>query len=145
MNEKLKSLLIKMFRYILAFIFLVSALEKFKSLENFALSIDAYRIFGEGLINFLTITVPSIELFIAFAIIFDYRLTSTLFLYLIMMLSFTALVIFAMIKGLDISCGCFGESSTKVGIKKLIENLLIIVVNILVLRFELKKEILLIR
>jgi hypothetical protein len=51
------------------------------------------------------------------------------------MISFTILVFIAMIKGLDIDCGCFGESSTKVGVQKVAENMIIVLGNLILIRF----------
>ncbi len=135
MKIEFKKVLLELIRIFLAFLFIFSALEKFKSLENFALSVDAYQIFPAILVNLITIVIPWLELFVGFGLLFKFKLRANLILYFILMVSFTILVIIAIIKGLDIECGCFGESSTRVGVYKLIENLTIILLNLILLKF----------
>lgn len=124
--EKFRSLLLTLLRLILALIFLIAAIEKIKSPEAFALSIDAYGIFSNWIINILTVFIPWMELFISFGLIFKFKLRANLVLYVFLMSAFTLIVAYAMIIGLDIECGCFGDSSEKVGWKKILENALII-------------------
>lgn len=125
-KEKFRSLLLTLLRLMLAMIFLIAAIEKLKSPQDFALSIDAYGIFNNLIINFLTIFIPWLELFIAFGLIFQFKMRSNLVLYIFLMSAFTLIVAYAMVIGLDIECGCFGDSSEKVGWKKILENALII-------------------
>ncbi len=135
-KEKFRSLLLTLLRLILALIFLIAAIEKLKSPENFALSIDAYEIFSNQIINFLTIFIPWLELFISFGLIFKFKLRANLVLYIFLMSVFMLIVTYAMIIGLDIECGCFGDSSEKVGWKKILENALIIFGAIILLMNE---------
>lgn len=135
MKIELKKYSLEILRLILAFIFILSALEKFKSLESFALNVDAYQIFPAIVVNLIVVIIPWLELFVGFGLLFKFKLRANLLLYLILMISFTILVMIAMIKGLDIECGCFGESSTKVGLTKIIENMMIIFMNLILLKF----------
>lgn len=135
MKIEVKNILFEIIRIILAFLFILSALQKLRSLENFALSVDAYQIFAATLVNLITLIIPWLELFVGFGLLFRYKLKANLILYLIMMISFTILVFIAMVKGLDIECGCFGESSAKVGFIKLVENFIIIFLNLILLIF----------
>jgi len=135
MKIEFKKYSLELIRLILAFLFILSALQKFKSLETFALSVDAYQIFPAFLVNLITIIIPWLELFIGTGLLFKYKLQSNLIFYLFMMISFTILVFIAMIKGLDIDCGCFGESSTKVGVQKVAENMIIVLGNLILIRF----------
>lgn len=126
MNLKIKKLLLDTIRLTLAFIFILASIEKLKNPYAFALSIDAYEVFPDLIINISTLLIPWFEMFIAFGLIFKFKLKANLILYNFLMFSFTILVIIAMMKGLDIECGCYGESSSKVGLTKLIENIFII-------------------
>ena len=135
MKIELKKYSLEILRLVLAFIFILSALEKFKSLESFALNVDAYQIFPAIVVNLIVVIIPWLELFVGFGLLFKFKLRANLLLYLILMICFTTLVVIAMIKGLDIECGCFGESSTKVGLVKIIENMMIIFMNLILLKF----------
>ncbi len=133
MNIKL--ILLDIIRLILAFIFILSSIEKLKDPYAFALSVDAYQIFPDWIINLSALLIPWFELFIGFGLIFKYKLKANLIFYIFLMFSFTILVIIAMIKGLDIECGCYGESSSKVGVTKLLENILIMIGGLVVYLF----------
>jgi putative oxidoreductase len=135
MKIEIKKYSLELIRLILAFLFILSALQKFKSLESFALNVDAYQIFSATLVNLITMIIPWFELFIGFGLLFKFKLRANLLLYLTLMISFTILVVIAMIKGLDIECGCFGESSTKVGLQKVAENMIIVLGNLILIRF----------
>ena len=135
MKIEFKKYSLELIRLILAFLFILSALQKFKSLESFALNVDAYQIFSATLVNLITMIIPWFELFIGFGLLFKFKLRANLLLYLTLMISFTILVVIAMIKGLDIECGCFGESSTKVGLQKVAENMIIVLGNLILIRF----------
>ncbi|MCX8057658.1 MAG: hypothetical protein N3F03_08630 [Ignavibacteria bacterium] len=134
MKLKLKTYSLEFIRLVLAFLFILASIEKLKNPFAFALSIDAYRIFPEFFVNMSVLIIPWLELFVGFGLLFNYKLRLNLFVYLFLMVTFTLLVVFAVIKGLDIECGCFGESSSKVGLKKIFENLLIILVNVILIR-----------
>lgn len=125
MNLKVKEFLSDLIRLIIAFVFILSSIEKLKNPFAFALAIDAYGIFPDFLINFFTLIIPWLELFIGFGLIFKFKLKANLVLYFLMILGFTFLVLFAIIKGLNIECGCYGESSSKIGFTKLLENILL--------------------
>lgn len=134
MNSKFKIILYDLIRYALAFLFILASIEKLKNPYAFALSIDAYQIFPDWITNISTFFIPWLELFIGFGLLFKFKLQANLYLYFVLMISFTILVLIAIIKGLDIECGCFGESSSKVGLIKLIENTFIIILILLLIR-----------
>lgn len=140
MNLKLKSILLDLIRLALAFIFIISSIEKMKNPYAFALSVDAYQIFPNWIINLSVLLIPWFELFIAFGLIFRYKLKANLILYILLMLLFTLLVVVAIIKGLDIECGCYGESSSKVGLTKLLENILIMIGCFILYFFNIKGQ-----
>lgn len=127
MKTKLRVLILDLVRYALAFLFVLAAIEKIKDLYAFALVIDSYKIFPPIIVNVSTILIPWLELFIGFGLIFRFKLKANLLLYLLLMFTFTTLVSLALIKGLDIECGCYGENSSKIGLTKLFENILIII------------------
>lgn len=134
MKSKIQKYFLEIIRFVLAFLFILAAVEKLKNPYAFALSIDAYQIFPEWITNISTFLIPWLEIFIGFGLLFKFKLKANLYLYLFLMVVFTLLVLIAMIKGLDIECGCYGESSTKIGLVKLFENILIIVFVLLIIK-----------
>ncbi|GEM_PF-632656 len=133
LNHKLTNLFSFIIRLFLAFLFIYAALTKIYLPVDFANAIDSYQIVPNWLINFFAIVIPWFELFIAFGILFKYKYKENLLLYSFLMMIFSTFIVIAMLKGLDIECGCFGENSTKVGLKKLIENIGIIILSLFLL------------
>lgn len=133
MKTKIKTYFLELIRFVLAFLFILAAIEKLTNPFAFALSIDAYQIFPEWVTNISTFFIPWLELFIGFGLLFKFKLKANLYLYLFLMIAFTLLVLVALLKGLDIECGCYGESSTKIGLVKLFENILIVVFVLLLI------------
>jgi hypothetical protein len=73
--------------------------------------------------NLLAMTLPWIELVAGIALIVGIRVNDGARLTLVMMALFTAAVLLAVIRGLDIECGCFGTSdASRVGLVKLLQN-----------------------
>ncbi len=134
MKLKIKTYSLELIRLILAFLFILAAIEKLKNPFAFALTIDAYQIFSSFFINIATTLIPWFELFIGFGLFFNFKVKANLYLYFVLMVAFTILVVVAIIKGLDIECGCFGENSSKVGLSKIFENLFIILGNIVLIK-----------
>lgn len=134
MKLKIRTYSLELIRLILAFLFILAAIEKLKNPFAFALTIDAYQIFPSFFINIATTLIPWFELFIGFGLLFNFKIKANLYLYFVLMIAFTILVVVAITKGLDIECGCFGESSSKVGFSKILENLLIILGNIILIK-----------
>lgn len=132
-------LFLLIFRYVLGFIFIYASIEKIYDPQEFATAIARYDLIPNYLINFLSVLIPWIELVCGFGLIFGYYLKENAIIYLVLMTVFTLLVLISMIRGLDISCGCFGsEEATKVGMLKLTENIGILLIAIYVFIFTIK-------
>jgi len=88
-------------------IFVISSLDKLADPGAFTMSILNYKIVGTLLATTTATILPSLELLCGLSLILGlYPRTSTLLITL-MLIVFTVLVISALLRGLDISCGCF--------------------------------------
>ncbi|HET9886008.1 MAG TPA: MauE/DoxX family redox-associated membrane protein, partial [bacterium] len=114
-------------RIALGALFLAAALPKLQDPAAFAKSVANYHLLPETPGRILALVLPPLELLVgAFLIlgIFDAGASAIAFS---LMLIFTLAVGAALARGLDISCGCFEtEGGSKVGMKKIVENLLLI-------------------
>ncbi|MCK5520544.1 MAG: DoxX family membrane protein [Candidatus Marinimicrobia bacterium] len=107
---------------ILSFVFVYSAWTKIIDPEYFVISISYYRLFPMQPMNFAAIFLIMIEVLAGIGLwVPKYRRSASL-LIAGMMLFFIVIIGISMARGLDISCGCFGEGSGKIGLKKILEN-----------------------
>ena len=116
--------IILVIRYILGAIFVYSAYAKLQDPIGFADSIHNYRVFGLIISNWSAVLVPPLELLLGILLITGKWLEESLLLTLGLYFIFDVMVIQALIRGLDISCGCFSPANSgRVDITKIIENL----------------------
>jgi len=114
-------------------IFVLSGIEKIADPAGFSDAIANYKLMPNFIINFFAISIPWIELVCGILIIFNQNIKENAFIYLSLMSIFTIMVLIAVLRGLDIDCGCFGTQNVQaVGITKIIENLALIFLGVYV-------------
>ena len=117
-------------RLLLGFVFIYASVEKIADLDGFAVSISNYRILPISLVNIFAIALPWFELITGILIIYGICIKENSFIIGSLTLVFTVMILVAVLRGLDIDCGCFGTGDAqKVGLRKIIENLILIVVS----------------
>ncbi len=93
-------------RWSISLIFIFAAVPKLLNVQQFAATIDAYRILTPALILPTAIILPVVEIVLAVGLLFNGWKSkvgsAALLLLFIMLLSYSISV------GLDIDCGCFG-------------------------------------
>lgn len=114
-------------RWLVAIIFIFAGITKLSHPDAFARAIDNYRILPYLPVTLLAIVLPWLEIFGGmFLIIGKWQRGAALTL---LMLTFMFLIAIssAMLRGLDISCGCFSTSmeGTKIGYTRLIEDIVL--------------------
>ncbi len=121
------------FRLLLAGLFLYAAWPKILDPAGFARDITNYRVslpgIGQNYVYLSAMFVPALEA-VAAVCLFLPKLRRGAALTLVILLTvFTVLILQAVLRGLNIDCGCFGSSATasalaaKVGWSKILENL----------------------
>ena len=129
MNPTLRNIishpwLIFVLRFVLGFVFVYAAIEKISQPEEFAKAIANYHLLPLFSLNVIALTVPWMELLAGFALIGGVHVRGSSLLLGVLIVVFTLAVSVALLRGLDISCGCFGTASvSKVGWTHLFENL----------------------
>lgn len=117
-------------RFILGFIFVYAAVEKIADPDGFAVSISNYRILPIAMVNIFAIALPWLELITGILLIYGICTKENSFIIGNLMLVFTIMIMIAVLRGLDIDCGCFGTGDAqKVGLIKIIENLILLIVS----------------
>lgn len=83
---------------------------KFAAPETFAAQIQAYRLLPNGLVPFMAVTLPMVELFLGAALFLPGRPRRAALLGIhLLILIFLAAMLSAYGRGLNIDCGCFGN------------------------------------
>jgi putative oxidoreductase len=101
-----------------------AGLAKIGNLHGFAEQLHNFRMMPIPIENLIAISLPWIELVAALALIFGVRARAGAILSALLLVAFTTAVFVAMLRGLDIECGCFGTNdATRVGWVKIGQNL----------------------
>ena len=98
-------------RLIAAATFLAAAFPKILDPLAFATSIDAYRIIDGASTNWVALLLPWLELFIAIGLLTPWLRTASASTIAILLVFFITLHAISWARGLDISCGCYGEGA----------------------------------
>ena len=111
-------------RIVIGAVFIAAALAKIGDPGAFATQIHHFRLAQPVLEHPIAILLPWVELLAGLALVLDVRARSGAWLAAAMMAVFTFAVVTAMARHLDFECGCFGTAdATRVGARKLVENL----------------------
>ncbi|MCI0706526.1 MAG: DoxX family membrane protein [Ignavibacteriae bacterium] len=115
-------------RVFIGFVFIFASIDKAADPEAFAGSINNYRLLGEDLTTLAATILPWVELLCGIAVIAGVFMRGSALLLTSLLVIFTAAIVSALIRGLDISCGCFTQDpeAGKIGWTKFAENLILI-------------------
>jgi len=137
MNKKIIiDYLIAITRIYLALVFILSGLDKIGNLSAFATSIENYDLFPIQIINLFAIVIPWIEVITGGLLLLGFYIKENSIIIGTLLTIFTLAVLSAVMRNLDIDCGCQGTfDGQKVGMLKIIENVSLIIVSILSIKF----------
>jgi uncharacterized membrane protein YphA (DoxX/SURF4 family) len=126
-----RTTLILLVRIFLGGLFVVSGLDKMTDTQAFANSILQYKIVGPTMAICTASILPSLELLSGLSLMIGLYPRGSELLITIMLVGFTILIASALLRGLDISCGCFSQDPnvSKIGYKKIFENCGLIILS----------------
>lgn len=101
--------LLLVFRLVLAAMFLFAAFPKLADPVTFARDIDNYRMLPDALIGPLSLVLPVAEIVIGAALVSGVFARGAALVSAAMLLGFAAGMIQAIVRGIDLDCGCFGH------------------------------------
>jgi len=124
MANNFKSIISLICRLILGSVFIYAAIDKILDPYTFAADIRNYQILPVEYSNILGLILPWVELFCGLFLIIGLYIRSSAILISSMLVVFIFVISLAMIRGLNIDCGCYHTmgSSVKIGYNKLIED-----------------------
>lgn len=108
----MKKYVLMILRFILGLVFLFACWDKILHPKAFAEVVYNYQILPGPLINFTSMVLPVLELFMAVCLIFGIWLPGTLFLANVLLAVFFSALIFNLVRGLDVHCGCFSTDGS---------------------------------
>ena len=97
-------------RAIVAAVLLVAGVPKLMDPVSFAEAIDNYRILPRTLVAPLALLVPPVEIVTALALLTGIAKRGAALISLILLGVFAVAIAQAVIRGIDIDCGCFGAA-----------------------------------
>jgi uncharacterized membrane protein YphA (DoxX/SURF4 family) len=111
-------------RVIVGLLFIFASIDKIANPEAFAASIANYKLMSPFLTTASATVLPWIELLAGFALLFGIFHRGGAFILAVLLVIFTAAIVSALIRGLDISCGCLTQDpqANKIGWTKVAEN-----------------------
>jgi len=106
-----KAFSILIVRLILTGVFVMAALPKIQDPVAFANSVVAFRIIDSGLSSWVALLLPWLELVLGLGMLMPFIRQTSCALIGLLLLIFIGLHISAWVRGLDLSCGCFGTAA----------------------------------
>jgi len=121
-------------RLLIGFLFLQASFDKILAPAKFAQVIYNYHVLPVELVNLCAIFMPWFEAFIGIALIFGIWVETVSLLMSLLTAGFTVLIISAIVRGLNIECGCFSldERGSLVGWKRVFEDLFIVAAGLII-------------
>jgi putative oxidoreductase len=112
-------------RLIVGALFLFASIDKAANPALFALSIQHYKVIPPALAMLVATVLPWLELLCGFSLVTGIFVRGGSSIISLLLVGFTLLVASAMVRQLDISCGCFtlNPDAGKIGWQKIAENI----------------------
>jgi putative oxidoreductase len=122
-------------RLVLGTVFVIAAVPKIAHPDSFATSVEAYELLPLAAVNIAAIIIPWIELICGLFLIAGVYLRPSSALLGVLLGVFIIAITVAVLRGLNINCGCFGESGgATVGWNKVLEDLALLIPALLIFR-----------
>lgn len=99
--------LVLLCRLVLGIVFIVSALGKLLDPPDFAHAAAAFRILPAQTVNLFAMIMPWVEMICGALLIVNRKVPAAALILASLNVVFIAVIVSAMVRGLDIDCGCF--------------------------------------
>ena len=123
-------------RLALGIIFLYAGLEKIVEPQEFAIAIYNYRLLPDGAINLFAVILPWLEALLACGLIAGYYVRGSSLLLALLCLTFAVALTISLLRGLDISCGCFGGATGSINWFYLVRDTGLLAMSVFTLIFD---------
>jgi len=136
MNDKTKNTLLILLRWFLAGVFIYAALGKIADPAAFAEQIDHYRLLPWPAVAAAAVVLPWLELLCGLLLIGGIWVQGASLWLIVLNGVFIAAIASAMVRGLDIDCGCFSLQghASQVSLQRIAEDLFFLLIAVLTFR-----------
>jgi len=122
-------MIVTFFRIALGLFFVVSGALKLQSPIEFYDAVYSFRLINDPLISLTALAVPTFEVVVGLLVVFGVWKQTAMTWLLGSLVFFTALILLSWLRGLDITCGCFGGTGDTNYPVKLLQNAALISVS----------------
>jgi putative oxidoreductase len=120
-------------RWFLGLVFIIAGIEKIAQPELYAISIEAYKLLPLFSVNIFALVVPWVELICGVFLLGGVCLRGSALMLIVLLAVFIVAIAAALMRGLQIDCGCFGaQYSSPVGMSKIAEDVGLFVLALLI-------------
>jgi hypothetical protein len=123
-------------RLALAIMFLYAGIEKIIAPREFAVAIYNYQLLPDAAINLIALYLPWLEVFLAAGLFAGIYVRGASLLSALLFLTFAVALTVNLVRGLDISCGCFGAASGKINWLYLVRDTSLAAMSVFTLFFD---------
>jgi uncharacterized membrane protein YphA (DoxX/SURF4 family) len=123
-------------RLTLAIIFFYAGIEKIINPQEFAVAIYNYQLLPDFVINVLVVVLPWLEVIIAISLVIGIYSQGAALISALLFLIFAMALTINLVRGLDISCGCFGTSSGNINWFYLVRDLSLFCISVFILIYD---------
>ena len=123
-------------RLILAIIFFYAGIGKITDPGEFAVAIYNYQLLPDFFVNALAVILPWLEIVIATCLVTGLYVRGAALISSALFLTFATALTISLVRGLDISCGCFGTASGNINWFYLGRDLSLLAISIFVLIYD---------
>ncbi|OPY88656.1 MAG: Methylamine utilization protein MauE [Smithella sp. PtaU1.Bin162] len=123
-------------RLTVAAVFLYAGCEKIIAPQEFATAIYNYRLLPDWAINVLAVTLPYLEVLLAVCLLVSIYVRGASFIAALLFLVFAIALTINLVRGLDISCGCFGGLTGSISWFYLVRDVALMAISVFALFFD---------
>jgi uncharacterized membrane protein YphA (DoxX/SURF4 family) len=114
MTPKVVNALVLVSRLVLGAIFIVAGVSKIGHAIEFATQIAAFRLVPQPLIAPMAIALPFLEVLLGGYLVLGLFTRAAAWIAAVLLLAFDGAIASAVVRGLSVSCGCFGPNDATV-------------------------------
>ncbi len=123
-------------RLALGIVFFYAGIEKIIAPREFAIAIYNYRLLPDWAVNMLAVMLPWLEVFLATGLIAGIYVRGASLISALLFLTFAIALAINLVRGLDISCGCFGAQSGNINWFYLVRDSSLLAISVFTLMFD---------
>lgn len=126
---------------LLGTLLVVAGVLKLMDPPAFGQSLAMYHLLPPALVPWVALALPPLEVATGLGLVFRRARFGARWWALVLYLAFWGAVLQAVVRGIDVSCGCFGEVSwDRTNLRKVVENTLWLLAAVYVIRFGEKRR-----